>query len=54
MWIDEKKYRDYKNEIDSINSACPKVDFQLFDLPAFGRPMKSTEQFGNDIFKFIL
>lgn len=42
------------NEIDSINSACPKVDFQLFDLPAFGRPMKSTEQFGNDIFIFIL
>ena len=42
------------DEIYSIKIACTKVDFHLFDLPAFGRPMKSSELFGNDIFKFIL
>jgi hypothetical protein len=42
------------NEINNIKKGCTKVNFQLFDLPAFGRPMKSTELFGNDLFKFIL
>ena len=42
------------DEIDNIKSACTKVDFHLFDLPAFGRPMKSTEMFGKDLFNFIL
>ncbi len=43
-----------KIELEKIITACPKTDFKLFDLPAFGRPMMSTELFGNDIFKFIL
>ena len=42
------------DEIDKMKSKCTKVEFHLFDLPAFGRPMKSTEQFGKELFKFIL
>jgi hypothetical protein len=41
-------------EIDKIIKGCTKVDFHLFDLPAFGRPMISTERFGKELFKFIL
>ena len=41
------------DEIDNIKKACTNVEFHLFDLPAFGRPMKSTEQFGKELFKFI-
>lgn len=41
-------------EIEKIRAACSKTVFKLFDLPAFGRPMKSTELFGNEVFKFIL
>ncbi len=42
------------DELESIKIACSKVNFYLFDLRAFGRPMKSTEIFGKDLFKFIL
>ena len=41
-------------EIDKIKRRCTKVDFQLFDLPAFGRPMMSTEKFGSKLFEVIL
>jgi hypothetical protein len=40
-------------EIDKIINACSKADFHLFELPAFGRPMMSTELFGKELFKFI-
>lgn len=41
-------------EIEKIRAACFKTVFILFDLPAFGRPMMSTELFGKEISKFIL
>jgi hypothetical protein len=41
-------------EIDKIINACSKADFHLFELPAFGKPMKSTELFGNELFQYIL
>ncbi len=41
-------------EIDFIIKACPKTDFQLFSLPAFGRPMMTTEKFGSKLFEIIL
>lgn len=41
-------------EIDKMKSKCTNVEFHLFDLPAFGRPMKSTELLGKELFKFIL
>ena len=43
-----------KQEIDFIIKACPKTDFQLFVLPAFGRPMMTTEKFGSKLFEIIL
>lgn len=39
-----------KNEITKIIKSCPKSDFQLFNLPAFGRPMMPTEMFGDELF----
>jgi hypothetical protein len=42
------------NEIEKIKKSCCETDFQLFDLPAFGRPMKSTEILGNELFQFFL
>ncbi len=41
-------------EIDNIINSCSKADFHLFELPAFGRPLMSTERFGKELFKFIL
>jgi hypothetical protein len=41
-------------EIDKIINSCSKADFHLFELPAFGRPLMSTERFGKELFKFIL
>ncbi len=41
---------EFKNELNKIRLACPNSDFQLFDLPAFGRPLKSTEQLGLELF----
>jgi len=42
------------NEIEKMIKPCCKTDFLLFDLPAFGRPMKSTELFGNELFQYLL
>jgi hypothetical protein len=45
---------EFKNELNKIRLACPNTVFQLFDLPAFGRPMKSTELFGIELFHTFL
>lgn len=46
--------KEARNEIEKIRLSCSNKVFHLFDLPAFGRPMKSTELFGKELFKFIL
>jgi len=46
--------KEARNEIEIISLSCPNAVFHLFDLPAFGRPLMSTERFGKEIFKFIL
>jgi len=46
--------KEARNEIEKIRLSCSNTVFHLFDLPAFGRPMKSTELFGKELFKFIL
>jgi hypothetical protein len=46
--------KEARNEIEKIRLSCSNTVFHLFDLPAFGRPMKSTELFGIELFKFIL
>lgn len=46
--------KEARNEIEIISLSCPNAVFHLFDLPAFGRPLMSTELFGKEIFKFIL
>ena len=43
-----------KIELERIIIACPKTDFKLFDLPAFGRPMMSTYNFGSMVFEDIV
>lgn len=45
---------EFKNELNKIRIACPDTIFQLFDLPAFGRPMMSTNGFGIKLFHLIL
>jgi hypothetical protein len=46
--------KEARNEFEKIRLSCSNTVFHLFDLPAFGRPMKSTELFGIELFKFIL
>ena len=41
-------------EIEKIRRACPNTDFILFDLPAFGRPLMTTELLGKELSNFIL
>ena len=45
---------EFKNELNQIRLACPNTVFQLFALPAFGRPMKSTDLFGIELFHTFL
>ena len=46
--------KESKNELEKIRTACPNTVFILFDLPAFGRPMISTELLGKELSKFII
>lgn len=46
--------KESRNEIEKISLSCPNAVFHLFDLPAFGRPLLSTERFGKELFKFII
>jgi hypothetical protein len=43
-----------KAELEIIVNNSLYTKFHLFELPAFGRPLMSTECFGKELFKFIL
>jgi hypothetical protein len=46
--------KESKIEIEKIRTACPNTEFILFDLPAFGRPLMTTELLGKELSIFIL
>jgi hypothetical protein len=46
--------KEARNEIEKIRLSCSNSVFHLFDLPAFGRPLMSTERFGKELFQYIL
>ena len=51
--ISSVKLKEFRDQIEIIENNCLDVNFNLYSLPAFGRPLISRYKFGELLFKEI-
>ncbi len=48
------KLKEFQTELKNFQKECPEVEFKLYHLPPFGRPLMKRERLGKYIYEELL